>query len=306
MAKNKRWGNYEDNRDHNKYHKELLKRYEIYLDLDWVNDWKDELISMNKGKKGMPYTYPKSMITYQALLVEKFSTRGAEAITRKLEEKFLVPKCNDHSTIHRRILKLELNFVRPKGVFICEATDGSGFKMTNSGEYFQDKYGVSRRKFAKVVITATKDEILEVDVNTYEKGAPTEPEIAMEHIKSLLEEGVLIDKSFNDGGFDTKEFFRFLDDNKIKPVIRIRANASTRAKGCLPRKIEVLKFKKLGFKDWSKQNQYGQRWPMTESHFSAIKRCYGDCTKAKKVKNIFTELRRKVWIYNYVKKHGIT
>ena len=32
--------------------------------------------------------------------------------------------------------------------------------MTNSGEYFQDKYGKTRRKFAKVIITATKDDIL--------------------------------------------------------------------------------------------------------------------------------------------------
>ena len=45
-----------------------------------------------------------------------------------------------------------------------------GFKMTNSREYFQDKYGKTRRKFVKVIITATKDDILAVDVVVNEKG----------------------------------------------------------------------------------------------------------------------------------------
>ncbi len=125
-----------DKRYHKKYHDELLKRYEVYLDLDWVASWDKELTKMNNSKRGAPYEYPNSMIRLQSLFVEKFSTRGAESITRKLEGYGLVPKCNDHATIHRRVLKMELKFSTPKGVEIHEGTDGSGFKMTNAGEYF--------------------------------------------------------------------------------------------------------------------------------------------------------------------------
>jgi hypothetical protein len=305
MAKNKRWGKeFIDKRDHKQYQNEVLKRYEIFLDLDWTKSWDKELIQMNEGKRGAKFQYPNSMIEWQALLVEKFTTRGAESISRKLENFGLIPKCNDHSTIHRRLLRLDLKFDVPKGVAIHEGTDGSGFKMTNGGEYFQDKYGKSRRKFARVIITATKDEILDVDVVVNEKGSLTEPDAGKNHITKIIEDGGIIDKSYNDGAFDTKDFFNFLEKHNIKSAIRNRSDATKKAKGSLRRKKEVIKFKELGYKEWSRITEYGMRWPMTEGHFSAIKRCYGENSRGKKTENILIELKRKVWIYNKVKKYG--
>lgn len=305
MKQNKRWGKkFEDKRDHKRYQDELVKRYEIYLDLEWVASWDLELVKMNDGKRGKPYEFPDSMIRFQALFVEKFSTRGAEAITRKLEGYGLIPKCNDHATIHRRILKMDLKFSIPKGIEIHEGTDGSGFKMTNAGEYFQDKYGKTRRKYAKVIITATKDEILDVDVVVNEKGSASEPEIAKKHLASIIEEGGNVVKSYNDGAFDVKNLFNFLERNNIESAIRIRSDASTKARGSMRRKKEVIKFKELGYKEWAKDTKYGMRWPMTEGHFSAIKRGYGECAKAKLTKNVLIELKRKIWIYNEVRKYG--
>ena len=307
MTKNERWGKqFIDKRDHKAYQAELLRRYGIYLDLEWVDSWGDELIEMNAGKLGKPYEYPPSMIIYQSLLVEKFSTRGAEAITRKLEEFKLIPKCNDHATIHRRVQKIDLKFAIPKGIEIHEGTDGSGFKMTNAGEYFQDKYGKTRRKFARVIITATKDDILDVEVVVNEKGSLSEPDVAKKHITSIMEQGGNIVKSYDDGAFDVKDFFNFLNRHKIQSAIRVRANASTKANGSMRRKKEVLKFKELGYKEWAKIEKYGMRWLMTEGHFSAIKRGYGDCANAKKIENILLELKRKVWIYGRVRKYGRT
>jgi hypothetical protein len=307
MVKNKRWGKeFIDQRNHKEYQNQLLKRYEIYLDLDWVDSWNKELIEMNLGKKGAPYQYPKSMIDFQALFVEKFSTRGAEAITRKLEGYKLIPKCNDHATIHRRILKMDLKFKIPKGVEIHEGTDGSGFKMTNSGEYFHDKYGKSRRKYARVIITATKDDILDVDVVINEKGSLSEPEAAQKHITNIIEDGGTVTKSYNDGAFDVKKFFNFLEKHNIDSAIRTRANASKNAKGSTRRKKEVINFKEKGYKKWAEEKKYGDRWPMTEGHFSGIKRGYGDCAKGKKLENILFELKRKVWIYDRIRKYGRT
>jgi hypothetical protein len=307
MTKNKRWGKeFVDKRNHKVYQEQLLKRYEIYIDLDWVDSWVEELTLMNEGKRGAPYEYPNSMLEWQSLLVEKFSTRGAESITRKLEGYNLIPKCNDHATIHRRVLKMDLKFNISQGVEIHEGTDGSGFKMTNGGEYFQDKYGKSRRKFARVIITATKDEILNVDVVVNEKGSLTEPQAAKKHIKQIIEEGGNVKKSYNDGAFDVKDFFNFLEKNKIESAIRNRSDASTHANGSTRRKKEVLKFKELGYKKWAEEKEYGMRWPMTEGHFSAIKRGYSDNSKGKKTENILIELKRKVWIYNKIKKYGRT
>jgi Transposase DDE domain len=304
MAQNKRWGNpFEDKRDWKEYQQELVKRYEIYLDLDWVDSWKDELNEMNKGKRGAPYLFPNSMITFQAFFVEKFTTRGAEAITRKLESYNLVPRCNDHATIHRRVLEMNLEFETPKGKLEL-GSDGSGMKMTNSGEYFQSKYGKSRRKFAKLIITATKDDILAVDVIVCEKGKTSEPKIAEKQLQEIIDNGGEISKVYDDGAFDTRHYFNFLEKHKIESAIRIRANATTKSKGSLRRKKEVLNFKKLGYKEWAKEKKYGKRWIMTEGHYSAIKRGYGDCAKAKKTENVLKEIKRKVWIYDKIRKYG--
>lgn len=305
MAKNKRWGKkFIDKRDHKKYQDELLRRYEIYIDLDWVDSWNDELEEMNLGKRGKPFEFPNSMIEWQSLLVEKFSTRGAEAITRKLQRYHLIHECNDHSTIHRRILKMDLKFKVPKGVEIHEGTDGSGFKMTNAGEYFQDKYGKARRKFARVIITATKDDILDVDVIINEKGSLTEVNAAKKHIEKILQQGGNVVKSYDDGAFDVRDFFNFLEEKKIESAIRIRSNASKKARGSMRRKKETIEFKELGYKKWAKKKKYGMRWVMTEGHFSGIKRGYGDCARAKNIENILTEHKRKVWIYDKVRKYG--
>jgi hypothetical protein len=305
MAKNKRWGKiFVDKRDHKKYQEELVKRYEIFIDLDWVSSWSTELIQMNSGKKGKPFEYPDSMIEWQSFLVEKFSTRGAEGITRKLRKYKLIPKSNDHSTIHRRILKKEFCFSIPKGIEIHESTDGSGFKMVQSGEYFQDKYGKTRRKYAKVTITATKDEILAVDVFVNKKGSPSESKIAQRHITKITKLGGNIVKSYNDGAFDNRKFFNFLDKKGIESAIRIRSNATTNAKGSMRRKKETLLFKELGYKKWAQETEYGMRWAMTENKFSGIKITFGDCAKAKDVENILVELKRKVWLYNEMRKFG--
>lgn len=305
MTSNKRWGKpFEDKRDAKQYQDELVKRYEIYLDLDWVASWDTELLEMNKGKRGRPFQFPNSMITFQALLVEKFTTRGAEAITRKLESYNLIPQCNDHATIHRRILKMQLTFVTPKGVKLHAGTDGSGMKMTNAGEYFQDKYGTSRRRFAKLIITATKDDILAVDVIVCEKGKCSEPKIGEKHLQEIIDNGGEIEKVYDDGAFDTRPYFNCLQKYNIDSAIRIRSNATTKAKGSFRRKKEVLEFKELGFKEWSKKKEYGQRWPMTEGHFSGLKRGYGDSARAKIRENIIKEIKRKVWIYDKIRKYG--
>jgi hypothetical protein len=304
MVKNKRWGKeFKDERNHKLYQEELIKRYELYLDLDWVANWEEELKQMNKNKKGSPYKFPDSMIEFQIYLSEKFPSRGVEAITKKLVEYGLIPYGNDHATINRRLIKKEIKFEIPNTPNLNIGNDGSGFKMTNSGEYKQTMYGTQRRKFAKVIITATKEDILEVDVHMDNKGV-SEPKIAEEHIDKINERGGDIEKFYGDGAFDTKSLFNKLEDNNIESAIRIRKDASTKARGSLRRKREVKEFKKVEFNEWSKKKSYGHRWPMTEGHFSAIKRTLGENTRSKKPPNILKELRRKIWVYDKLRKYG--
>lgn len=41
-----------------KYNESLVRRGEIVLDFDVINNWHNELIGMNQGKEGAAYRYP--------------------------------------------------------------------------------------------------------------------------------------------------------------------------------------------------------------------------------------------------------
>lgn len=305
MKIKKRWGKkFADKRNHKAYQAELLQRYEIYLDLDWADSWDNELAKMNKGKRGKPYEYPKSMIEFQALLMEKFSSRGAESFTRQLQKHNLLLRCNDHSTIHRRVTELDLQFDIPKGKSLHIGHDGSGMKMTNAGEYFHSTYMKGSRKRAHLMITATKDDILNVEAVIYEKGMQSETDTAILHTKNIIEKGGKVEKVYDDGGYDTKKYFNFLEEKKIEAAIRVRMDGCTNANGSMRRKREKEHFVELGYKTWAKEKAYGDRWVMTEGHFSGIKRGFGNNARSKRVRSILIEHKRKVWIYDRIRKYG--
>ena len=61
-------------------------------------------------------------------------------------------------------------------------------------------------------------------------------------LRSLVKEAskhVKITKAIGDGGYDSKTNFRYLADRGIEPVIRVRRNSSSRARGCMSRKLAV-------------------------------------------------------------------
>ncbi len=46
----------------NKYNESLVKRGEVLLDFDVIDNWYSELEKMNKGKEGRKFVYPDSFI----------------------------------------------------------------------------------------------------------------------------------------------------------------------------------------------------------------------------------------------------
>jgi len=62
------WNVTSDNRDWGKYNDALVRRGEILLDFSTINNWKQELKQLNKGKVGEPYHYPNSLIMLLGLI----------------------------------------------------------------------------------------------------------------------------------------------------------------------------------------------------------------------------------------------
>jgi len=165
MPKTERWGKkYEDKRIWEIVNELYVVRGEFLFDIDFVKSWDQELVEMNKGKRGAPYQFPESFIEWLAVLSQWISNRGLQGVTRRFQAYGLIPKEGN----------------------ISVSTDGSGMKMSNRGDYKETKYGNGKKKFLKVTISADpyKKKLLNMDVCIDGEGY-SEPEIAMHHLENL-------------------------------------------------------------------------------------------------------------------------
>ena len=100
--------------------------------------------------------------------------------------------------------------------------------------------------------------------------------ILKELVGDVVSKNNNIQKVLADGAsYDSNDNFKYLDELKITPVIKVRKNSSIKNNtNCTPRKLSVLEqFKNI--KRWKKKSGYGYRW-ITESAFSSIMRMFGE------------------------------
>jgi hypothetical protein len=86
----------------------LIKRGMLILDLDFVGNYRDELIRMNRRKRGRPYRIAESYVRFLAVIRYLFSLGYSqlEGFTRSLEKIFPILPVIDYSWIRRRIVWL--------------------------------------------------------------------------------------------------------------------------------------------------------------------------------------------------------
>lgn len=51
-------------RDWKSYNDQLVKRGELLIDLDFVENWEKELEEMNQSKRGRPFAHPESLVEF--------------------------------------------------------------------------------------------------------------------------------------------------------------------------------------------------------------------------------------------------
>ena len=292
MTKNKR-KKYRDKRNWKEYNQKLVKRGEFYINPQFLETWNKETKQMNAGKVGQPYFYPKSEIEFLAVLHAKnFDYRALEGIIQSISNnhRYQFPVIS-YSQICRRINTLKVNFECVKENLLV-AIDGSGEKVSNRGEWMRQKWKV-RRGWIKVVIMGTTDGKI-VDIRVGNENLD-ERKVARGMIRKNHKK---IDKTIMDGLHDCRDTFNLCEKYGIETAIKIRKNASKKAKGSPRRKKEVIEYKKLGHDEWSKEKEYGLRWPASEGIFSSDKRIFGESVRATKKRNMYKEVRMKFWAYN--------
>lgn len=287
-----RWGQkFNDTRDWKNYNHRLINRGEFFINAGFLKTWLDEIKQLNSNKIGQPFLYPDSLIRFLAMFKAKgFDYRSLEGITKGFSKKFGNFPIISFSQIRRRISKLKLKFSAKKSNLIT-GTDGSGFKVSNRGEWIRQKWKIRRGWIKVVIVGDSEGNVVDVEVSNekLDEDKASQKMLKRNHKK--------IDINMGDGLYDTKDNFELYHKLGIKPVIKIRKNASTRARGSLLRKKQVVTYKELGYKEWAKVNQYGLRWVSTEGIFSAVKRIFGETLNGHKPKYLYKEATLKFWAY---------
>jgi hypothetical protein len=181
---------------------------------------------------------------------------------------------------------------------IVIAVDSTGIKVTNRGEWILDKWKNKRKRkgFIKIHVAVNIKTKKIVSMNVTKENIH-DGKILKELVGDVVSKNNNIQKILADGAYDSKDNFKYLDELKITPVIKVRKTSSIKNNtNCTPRKLSVLEqFKDI--KRWKKKHRYGMRW-MAESAFSSIKRMFGEHASSLKWNNIVNELMLKASIYN--------
>ncbi len=304
MAKTKRWGDtYFDRRNWPVCNERLVKRGEFLLDLHFVERWPEELESMNFGKRGAPYLFPKSLIELQAVWnTKKIPYRMIEGITRKLAEFGKVPDYNNYTTANRRINQLTYRLAVPSGNNLTLFSDGTSLQVIESGEYLREKYGKKNRRWVQVIILGDPDskEPVSFEVNLIQD---SELVSAKKQLNELLHKDIKIEYFGGDGSYDQIALWNWLVYNWIEPIIKPDKNAITPS-GSRERDKNTKERNQLGYDLWSREHGYGYRWPATEGIFSAVKRIFGETIHAKTDLGMVQEAKIKFWAYQRIKRYG--
>ena len=281
-----------------------MKRGEILLDLRILDRWDSELERMNAGKEGGRYVYPEvfvRLLGYMHLLfhLPYRQTEGFLKALRRFDPRIHVP---DYSTIDRRVNRLNVKLSEEDyGNDLVIAVDASGIKVSNRGDWMRRKWR-TRRGYLKIhiAVDVKLKRILALEV--------TDEKVGDERmLQPLVEEAskkARIAKTIGDGAYDTKRIFRYLDANGIEPIIKVRKDASSKAGGCVPRKLVAQEYLRSP-EGWKRRHGYGQRW-MVESVFSTFKRTFGEYVSAKTMHNMANEIMLKASLYNLLTTLTIT
>jgi len=281
-------------RDWKEYNEALVRRGEVLLDLSFLSSWSEELKAMNEGKEGARFRYPESFMRLLAVIhAYLLPYRQLEGFVRALTKHVDGLKAPDYTTIWWRLkrMKLELDPEVKLDEDVTIAVDSSGIKVSNRGEWIRRKWKV-RRGYLKVhiAVDVRTKQILSIEVTKEDvhDGKMLRP------LVDKASKNAKVSRVLADGAYDSRRNFRYLAERGIEPVIKVRRNSSTKARGCYARRLAVIEQLDEG---WKKKHGYGMRW-MAESAFSCIKRMFGEHIRSVRGGNIVKELILKAYIYN--------
>jgi len=303
-TKQKRWGKkFEDKRNWKEYNEKLVRRGELYLSLEFLESWDNELDKMNKDKKGAPFSYPEQFVVFMAFVYSIFHVpyRQMEGFLRKLSDLVSQDIAADYTTLFKRIARMNITLpetISNKTEDVIIAVDASGVKVSNRGEWMREKWRVHRGWIkAHIAVDVKTKKTFAIEITDETVSDSDKFDDLINQTEQNIE-GKKIERVLGDGGYDDKDCFNSLSKKKIESGIKTRINASTRSRGSPYRARCVRERKELGgYRGWRDKYEYGKRW-IAESVFSAVKRTFGETVRATSIIGMFREAKMKFICYN--------
>ena len=276
----------------------LIRRGALILDLEFLEDYDNELEAMNRRKEGRPFTLTHRHIRFLAVVRYLFAMpyRQLEGFARALHR--LVPRLpsGDYSGLRRRILGLDLDpseHLREVEEPIAIAVDSTGVKVHRAGGGVERKHG-KRKRYVKVhfAVNVETGEVVAMEVTADDAHDAT----ALASLVEQSEEQGRVVRLYGDGAYDSAAIYEALASRGIEAVIKPRG--SSRPDTPSPDRRRVVKeYLRLGHDVWAGLKGYGRRW-MVETVYSTFKRAFGEHCMAQTFRNIVKELVAKATIYN--------
>jgi hypothetical protein len=286
------------------YNKSLVRRGEILLAFDVIDNWDAELKEMNKDKIGEPFHYPNTFLLLLGYAKVYFHLpyRQTEGIAQG-HAKTKVPSIPHYTTISRRINRLNINVEDTttnvkesiNDNYIIIAIDSTGIKVTNRGQWLRDKWNI-RKGYLKIhiAVDVKSKKIISLKVtDEHVHDGKVLPRLVEDITKS---KHVIVEKVFADGAYDSNVVFRVLADSRIMPCIKVRRNARAKKTNNIFRNLLVIS-QNNDLQRWKDSVSYGQRW-IAETVFSCIKRMFGEYVYSVKIENMIQEMMLKASLYN--------
>jgi hypothetical protein len=287
------------------YNQSLVRRGEILFAYDFLDYWDNDLAKMNENKNGKKYKFPDSFILAIGHIRVFFHLpyRQSEGIIKAIGKG--LPEHPSYSQICRRVNKLDISTKRSDHDdddedSIVIALDSTGIKVTNRGQWMQEKWHIKKKKgYLKIHIAVNikTKEILALEV-TNEKvhDGKVMPRLIEHILKRNDNRDIKIKSALGDGSYDSNDNFKYLQTKRIMPCIKVRKNSIISLKNNRLRNREA-KFQTRDLLKWKKKKKYGQRW-IAETVFSSIKRMFGEHTSATRFQNMVKDMILKVSLYN--------
>ena len=197
-------------------------------------------------------------------IVFKLPYRQLQGVLNQLSPYMPRLQSADYTTLWRRIrataFEIEQKEAEKEAEGVTVAIDATGMKVSNRGEWMREKWK-KRREWIKVhiIVDANTKELLGIEITNELVGDSKEFKNLIDQAEYTLN-GRKIVLALADAAHDNKDSFSYLEKKDIQGGIKVRKNASTRARGSPYRARCVRELKKIGYEAWKKKYSYGMRW----------------------------------------------